>query len=275
MRTHANGVVALFRGNTVLNLLMNDRARALFMLVALYLHHHGGGDGRPGLTVGALKDMCVKLALCSRGRCEAMLAVLRAAGYLEPAADPDRRRRLLVPTERLLDLQKKRWEAHFAALAEVVPAASRFSAALARPEFVPAFVGALGEPYIAGFRLLQHAPCLASISDRNGGIPVLFALALEGPEDGPFPPTEPVRLSINALATQFGVSRKHVLTLLRELEAGGLLVRGPEPDRVTFRPPLREGLELLTATIFVFFVQAGERALAAIGDTAVVVEPAI
>ncbi|MFD2181128.1 hypothetical protein [Rhodoplanes azumiensis] len=264
MREHARGVVALFRGNSLLNLLMNDRARALFMVVALYLHHHGRGDGKPGLTVGALKELCVRLDLCSRGRCEAMLAVLRAAGYLAPAASDDKRRRVLVPTDRLVALQTERWRAHFDAIEIVVPEVARYRALLGRPDFVAAFIGALGEPYIAGFRMLHHAPRLFPFVERNGGVAVLFALALEGAEEGPFPPTQPVRLSINALSTQFGVSRKHVLTLLRDLEAEGLMRRGPEPDRVTFLPPLRDGLETMTATIFVYFIQAGTRAAAAI-----------
>lgn len=264
MRRQARGVVALFRSNTLLNLLMNDRARALFMIVAFYLHHHGRSDGKPGLTVGALKELCVRLDLCSRGRCEAMLAVLRAAGYLVPAESDDKRVRVLVPTEKLVALQVERWRTQFDAIEMVVPEVAQYRGLLERPDFVSAFVGALGEPYIAGFRMLHHAPRLFPFVERNGGVAVLFALALEGPKEGPFPPTEPVRLSINALATQFGVSRKHVLTLLRDLEAEGLMRRGPEPDRATFLPALREGLEIMTATIFVYFVQAGERALAGV-----------
>lgn len=270
MRANARANLMLFRGNSLLNTLMNDRARAVFMLVALYLHFAGTPDGRHGLTVGALKDMCVRLDLCSRGRCEAMLAILRAAGCFEAAPHDDRRRRPLVPTAKLIALQKERWRTQLGAAVKVIPAARAHIAAIDDPDFVRRFVLALGEPFIGGFRLIQHAPDLLMFADRSAGVPILFSLALEGPEDGVFPPDGPVRLSINKLATQFGVSRKHVLTLLRDAEAQGLLSRGVEnPDRVTLLPRLRDGLEILLATIFLYLTGAAERALAAQPNDAV------
>lgn len=265
MRLHARAIVTLFYGNSLLNVLMNDRARAIFMLVALYLHVGGrDGDG-PGLTVGALKDLCVALDLCSRGRCEAMLALLRAAGYFEAVPHADRRRRLLAPTEKLFALQHARWLAHVGALEKIDPSARRHRAVLDDPAFVRAFVRELGGPYVAGFRLLDHAPDLCLFVDRNAGLPILFALALEGPEEGPFPPVAPVRLSINALATRFAVSRKHVLTLLRDAERDGLVLRGPEQDRITMLPRLRDGFESLLATILVYVSRAAERASVEVG----------
>lgn len=252
MRADAHATVALFRSNALLNTLMNDRARALFVMAALYLYHSGTSEGRPGLTIGALKDLCVRLDLCSRGRCEAMLAVLRAGGYFESAPHSDRRRRPLVPTEKLVALQVERWRGHLAAIAKVLPEAQRHVAALDDPGFVRDFALALGDGFVGGFRVLTHAPELTLLAERNAGIPILFALALEGGEEGPFPPAGPVRLSINRLATQFAVSRKHVLTLLRDAEAAGLLVRGPDQDRVTLLPPVREGLERFFAAVFLY-----------------------
>jgi hypothetical protein len=77
-----------------------------------------------------MKDLCVETQLCSRGRVEVMLGLLRAAGYLAPAPEPaDRRRRVLVPTERLLALHKQRFDLHFAAMECALP-----EAALARAD---------------------------------------------------------------------------------------------------------------------------------------------
>lgn len=56
MRADASTMVALYRGNRVLNALMSDRARALFSHGALFLHYSGADDA--GLTVGAMKDFC-------------------------------------------------------------------------------------------------------------------------------------------------------------------------------------------------------------------------
>lgn len=78
------------------------------------------------------------------------------------------------------------------------------------------------------------------------------------------PPAEPVPLSINALATTFSVSRKHVLTLLRDAEGQGLLARGGGAnDRITMLPHARDGLEGLFATMFLYLAQCAEDGLRA------------
>ncbi len=264
MRQAAGRAVALYQGDRLLNALMSDRARALFTHVALYLHYRGTGNGEPGLTVGAMKDLCTQIRLCSRGRCEAMLALMRAAGFFAAAPDLDRRRRPLVPTEKLFALHRERWGTHFDALRQVLPEAVSYRAALENPEFVKAFVAMLGERFIAGLRILGHAPALEMFAERNAGMVILFSLALGGPEDGPFPADVPVDLSINALATRCSVSRKHVLTILRDAEAEGLLARGGAANNaVTILPRGREALQMFFATLFLYLAQCAEQALRA------------
>ena len=260
----AGSAVALYRSDRILNALMSDRARVLFSHVALYLHYRGAENGEPGLTVGAMKDLCTQLKLCSRGRCEAMLALMRAAGYLAAAPNLDRRRRPLVPTEKLFALHQDRWGTHFEALRQVLPEADCYRAALQDPEFIKAFVMTLGERFIDGLRILGHSPALEMFAERNAGMIILYSLALGGPEDGPFPAVVPVDLSINALATRCSVSRKHVLTILRDAEAEGLLVRGgPANNEVTLLPRGREELEMFFATLFLYLAQSAEEALRA------------
>jgi hypothetical protein len=261
-RDAAGRAVELYRGDRVLNALMSDRARALFTHVALYLHYGGSGAGEPGLTAGAMKDLCVELGLCSRGRCEAMLALMRAAGLFVVVPDPDRRRRSLAPTEKLFALHRERWGAHFEAMRDVLPAAASYHAALADAAFVQAFVIALGRRFVAGLRILDHAPGLELLAERNAAIVMLFSLALAGPAHGPFPPHAAVPLSINALATRFSVSRKHVLTLLRDAETQGLLARGGAVNNeVTLLPRGRDALEVLFATMFLYLAQCADEAL--------------
>ncbi|MDU1248238.1 MAG: hypothetical protein E6974_08655, partial [Veillonella sp.] len=67
MRASAAAAVNLYRGDRILNALLSDRARALFPHIVLYLHYAGPREGERGLTVGAMKDMCVRLDLCSPG----------------------------------------------------------------------------------------------------------------------------------------------------------------------------------------------------------------
>jgi len=265
-RAAANSSVVLYRSGRVLNALLSDRARALFSYIALYLHFAGDRDGESGLTAGAIKEMCVRLGLCSRGRCEAMLALMRAVGFLVASPHADRRRRPLVPTEKLMALHRERWGGQFDAMRLVIPAAVAYRAALNDQAFLETFVLELGRRFIAGLRVLDSAPELAMFAERNAGMMVLFSLALAGPADERFPPSRPVPLSINALATKFSVSRKHVLTLLRDAEGQGLLRRGGiANDEITILPRGREAVENMLATMFLYIAECAEIALRAAG----------
>jgi DNA-binding MarR family transcriptional regulator len=268
IRSSAASSVALYQTSRPLNALLSDRARALFTHVALYLHYRGAEPGQPGLTVSAMKDLCVQLGLCSRGRCEAILALMRAGGLLAALPDLDRRKRLLAPTEKLLALHRERWGAQFEAMRAVLPEADTYGAAVTDPGFVEAFAGALVRRFIAGLRVLDNAPSLELFAERNAGMMILYSLALAGAEDDPFPPTRPLPLSINALANRFSVSRKHVLTLLRDAEREGLLARGGAANNeVTLSPRGREALEKMMATIFLYLAQCADEALHASAST--------
>lgn len=261
LRDAARSTVALYVGNRVLNALMNDRARALFSHVALYLHYGGGKGAASGLTVGALKDLCVALDLCSRGRCEILLTLMRSAGLFAAVPTTDKRRRPLAPTDKLLALHRQRWGGHLHALSVIWPDAEHYRAALDDPRFVERFALALGERFVAGWRMIEQVPELASFADRNAGLVILFSLALGGPDDGPFPPVAPVPLSINALAKTFAVSRKHVLTLLRDAEGQGLVARaGPAMAEIRFLPPAREAIAKLFATMFLYLLECADEA---------------
>ncbi|WP_409999168.1 hypothetical protein [Bradyrhizobium sp. SZCCHNR1093] len=263
MRASTEAAVRLYRGDRILNALLSDRARALFPHVALYLHFAEQRDGELGLTVGAMKEMCVRLGLCSRGRCEAMLALMRAAGLVASASNLDRRRRPLVPTDKLIALHRERWGVQFDAMSAVLPAAVAYRAALNDPAFVKTFVLELGRRFIAGVRVLDGAPELEPFAERTAGMVILFSLAQGGEPDQPFPPDGPVPLSINGLATRFSVSRKHVLTLLRDAEKKGLLVRGT--DAITILPRGREAIERMLATMFLYMAECAEVARQAAG----------
>src|SRR5215831_16472549 len=67
----------------------------------------------------------------------------------------------------------------------------------------------------------------------------LGRLALPGGETDTMPPSAPLHLSISELARRFSVSRAHVLRLLRQATAHGLITRGTGgEDTITFTPAL-------------------------------------
>jgi hypothetical protein len=262
VQTFADGMTAIYRGNRLLNMVINDRGRMLIAYLALYLHDQAAPDGRgSGFSVGELKAVCAASGIASPGRTGAMLAVMRMAGYIASASAPsDRRRHILVPTERLRLAHRERWERVAAALREVIPEAA---AAFAPhdPEFEAAYVRHTTDYFLAGFRIVALSPELHLFADRNAGMMILFSMILAGEANDAIPPTRPVQISISALAQRFGVSRVHVRTLLRDAEAAGLIERTSERGgHIVIRPRLAEAAKTFCASAFLFTAHCALRA---------------
>jgi hypothetical protein len=237
LRTLGTGMLALYRGNRLLNMLINDRGRMLIGYLALYLNEGGAPDGRGrGFGVGQMKALCAAEGLASPGRTAAMLALMRMSGYIASASAPeDRRRHILVPTERLRAAHRDRWVNVIATLREIHPeAAAAF--ALDDPEFVAAYVRASADQFVGGFRPIHNAAEMALFVERNAGLMVLFSIVLAGKADDTVPPSRPVPVSISGIASRFGVSRAHVRTLLRDAEAQGLIARSGQGGSVLLKP---------------------------------------
>lgn len=217
----ATGLTAYYAGNPLLNRLLSDRGRVVLGLFILYLDAlppEAGG----GLTAARLVALCVQTRLCSRGRAKALLALMRWGGYVAPAAAKaaDRRSKPLEPQERLRVLQAQRWRVIFGAAALVAPDAARLEARLDERAFRDALIIALGDAYCAGYRVVEHVPVLNDLVEYGGAMMVLLTL-LASEDQGRLP------VPIAELARRFHLSRAHVLKLLREAEARGLLKRGP------------------------------------------------
>jgi hypothetical protein len=80
IRALASGMLGLYRGNRLLNMVINDRGRMLIAYYALYLDARGASAGRgTGFSVGELKATCAAAGVASPGRTAAMLAVMASA----------------------------------------------------------------------------------------------------------------------------------------------------------------------------------------------------
>jgi hypothetical protein len=267
IRALAGGMLGLYRGNRLLNMVINDRGRMLIAYYALYLDARGAPAGRgTGFSVGELKATCAAAGVASPGRTAAMLAVMRMAGYVASASAPDdRRRHILVPTERLRSAHRERWERVRAALREVRPEAAAVFA-LHDPAFEAAYVRHTAEYFLAGYRVIDDDQALHLFSDRNAGLMILFNMILSGEPDDAVPPTCPMPISISAMAQRFGVSRVHVRTLLRDAEAAGLIERtGEGGSHVVIGPRLAAATACFFASSLLFVAHCAERAAAEIG----------
>jgi hypothetical protein len=103
---------------------------------------------------------------------------------------------------------------------------------------------------------------LRPFAEHNAGIMILASLALAGGDGDTMPPRGAVHLSISELARRFSVSRAHVLRLLRDAAAHGLIERGTAgAETITFTPALAEALRQSVALLFLFFAGCAKRAL--------------
>jgi DNA-binding MarR family transcriptional regulator len=267
LRMSAAGLASLYRGSRLVNMLMDDKARLLFGYFALVLHFSAEpADPGSGLTQSRMKELCREFGICSAGRVEVMLSLMRYAGYLASAPDPrDRRFSRLVATPKLVELLRQRWRVHFAAMAPMLPEAEAALAAIGDDDFVAAMLKAMMARFRAGNRSIdvlsaRSTPALELFGHRSGGMMVLASLL--GQAEG-----DDVTISVSGLARSFGVSRTHVLKLLADAEAEGLVRvtrRGSERS-IRILLPLVEATQNLFAAVYVLLADSAREALAVIG----------
>jgi DNA-binding MarR family transcriptional regulator len=256
-------VLGVLGGNALANVVMSDRSRFVLAALALVLHHaRFPGDPETGLTVTRLRRWYLETGLGSAARASAGIALLRWAGYLESIRDPnDNRRKILVPTQRFLDMHKSRWRANLEIVATIIPDIRGVLALVDRPAFAPTFAVAQATQYFSGFRFVEHAPELKPFMDRSAGFAILLQLASSGEELQAAAPNAVVPLSVYGLARRFGVSRAQVHRVLRAAEEAGLLKWRDRSIEVL--PPLRDAFGSFFAAAFLFNAACARVAAAA------------
>lgn len=255
----AGWLVASHQGDRLLNRVLNDRGRLIFGYLVLYLDALPPAAGG-GLTANRLVGLCLETGLCSRGRARAMLALLHWGGYLAAAAvegvQGDRRVKPLQPTERMRALFRERWRTQLAIVAPLDPVAGQALAALDDSRIAQRLILAFGAGFRAGVRVLAATPDLAAVADRDGGAMILFLLLVSR-----LGGTEPPALA--EMARRFHISRAQALTIVRDLEAGGLLVRGAGALTGHLTERGEAALADFFAAVFCQFLTAARIALAA------------
>lgn len=258
----ASSLIEGYDGNVLLNALLGDRGRLLIGLFVLYLDVHPlPGATERGATLTAVQRLCQDAQLCSAGRVASVLCAMRFGGYLASRPDPDdQRRRVLVPTDRLLSVYHTHWTSQFRAMALIFPHAADVPGLLADPAYHRAFLGHLGAAFLGGFRALRHAPALGAVAESTAGILILSDVALHA-LGGTSPPGEPTVISISCLSRRFCVSRAHIRNVLAVAEAAGLLRYG-RVEAVIILPALVQALVSFYGALFLLFERCAADALA-------------
>jgi hypothetical protein len=253
MRACARNTVDQHSRGRMIGWLLSDRTLFVLGLAAVGLDADSRADDiRSGLTPGRFKAFCVQNGVCSEGRATAILAFMRLSGHLEAESHPaDGRITRLRPSPKLLDMVRTRMKPQLATAALVFPRVAPAVALLDDPEFERGMYFNLLKRYDSGMRLIPHGPGLRLFAERDVGVLVLFSLLLGSPASAGLSPDAPMPLSIAALARRFRVSRTHILRLIRDGEAAGLLSRdGERGEQVRFSPRLQEDLCNFVAATF-------------------------
>jgi len=249
MRHSLERSIAVHRGGTLLGWLLGDRARAIFGNMVTYLDAtYDPADRRSGLTATRIKELAAELGLSSPNRAAAMLALMQVSGFVAHAPGPsDMRVRRLVPTEKLRAVQRERAAGQLEALAMMEPKARQALAQLGDPEFERGLALQFAGFFLSGFRLLKHAPELTLFADRSTGMVLLYHMLLQGWDA----PEQPIDLSIADLSRRYGVSRAHIIRLLREAEEAGLMTRNG--NSLTTTETCRDAAANFNATMMLLF----------------------
>ena len=257
-------LVAAFHGKRLLNLIINDRGRFIVALLALDLHFR---DDVPdaGLTSGRLKRLCSEMGVCSPTRVASLLALMRLGDFVRATPSPgDRRRRVLVPTARLIASQRTRWRCHLEGSAPFLPEAQRAIAALESEAFIAVMVRVLADHFYGGLRILDLVPGLRLFGERTGGIFVVLAL-LAAADSAALRGEKPVETSVSDLARRTGTSRAHIIKLLGDAAAEGFIDRR-ENREIILQPRLVNTAHDFLAVGYLFLNYAAKLAFARIDD---------
>ena len=209
-----------------------DLTVPVFSIVALCIALQGE------LTLAAIQAFCRTHKLASPGRAASLITQLRKKGYLvlHPEQPAGRLRRYMV-APLMLNAYRGFFGRSLAAFGLVEPEAAAFVERNAEDQIFAALMSRM----LLGLINILHVQDTTPVTHfvlRNGGLRVLYHLCLAGESGGVFPPVDPVPYSVAGLARAYGLSRSHVLRMLREADDLGYIQRSAD-STIRLEKPLR------------------------------------
>ena len=218
----------------------SDRGSSLLGIFALSLHF-----SEQGLSVGGLQAMRAESNFCSAGRAAAFIATMRKRADFMPADNKPRTRvSKLVISERFISFERERLRADIEGLQMLSPLGEFGLAHLDTPAFFAGYMRVAARRL--GRQANEHVREVEFFQERNTGLLALYDIIADS-EDAL--ESKPVAVSISQLSKRFDVSRTHILRLLRDADAEGLVVWQADERLVTLTPKLVRALHGYVAFI--------------------------
>lgn len=224
-RGFAENMLASYESNWLLNRIVREIPRFALMGFVMYLHHRRGID-EPGVTYTRIQDLYAMGSnagiLASPTRVKAMLSFAVMAGQLRRVESPDKRVKLLEPTEKMLAPSLHWLESYLEAVGRAVPL-------IKSPQALAATPGMLGElmtfhvhAYMHDrFGLSEAFPAVDYFLHReNGYMTLMEIIRTLRFEEGEWRAQAPSVI----LSKKFSMARGTVRNLLASAEERGWLI---------------------------------------------------
>jgi DNA-binding MarR family transcriptional regulator len=242
-----DAILGLYEGDVFLTRLLLEAARQVIFNMIIHLHAlYDEADRSTWPTIARLKEEMVRFGLASPRRIEALVARLIHNGLLESApSKQDRRVRILMPTERMLELDRDWLAATHLPLQVMFPDPGYDLVMGKDPSFQRAQRLVAKDFHGRGAEILSSNPGIMVFMSRDAGMMILIKLAQAARDAGK---SAAEGLTYADIGARFGVSRTHVRKVLADAESAGLVhLSGRGGERVQLTPAVMRVLDRFIA----------------------------
>ena len=217
-RLYLRQFLDLYGGNPFLGRLLLEQGRFFVHFITMHLYAgHDPARRETWCTVGALKQNLAAFGFASPRQVDHLIGRLQDAGFLSVQPAPaDRRVRLLLPTEAMLEHDRRWLAVHHAPMTVLWPERDYERVMRGDPEFQLAHRRESARRMAAGLQIMASVPETMLFFNHAGGHMVRSALLWAAMENGK---DTSVAVPYADLAARFGVSRTQVRVILRGAEA--------------------------------------------------------
>lgn len=260
------GMRGAHENDPMVNHLMSEVGRFTIVSLALYLHAgRDPADPRSGLSLTRLQDLVGGLRLASRGRVEAVVRELTAAGFVTAeTSSADARLKLLHPTPKLEQASYAWQKPHLDAVDLITSHPGGYAAHFAPGnDYYQGLQWVSNDRFLRGIYLAEPFPQLMPFVIRDCGYVVLLHLLTAPKASKKSNFGRVVSLPFADMVAQRAISRSHIRRLLVEAEEHGILrLEAQGGQAIAIAPEFDALFRLWLAATFWCFERDAANALA-------------